>query len=323
MSQTDTPEILVLQTLMPDTMEALDRRFRLHRLDLADDREAFLDAVAGRVRGVVLGTHTSAPAALFARLPKLEIVAKYGVGYDTVDAAAAHRHGVIVTNTPDVLSEEVADLTIGLLLAVVRRIPQADRYLREGHWPRKNFPLTGTLRGRRIGILGLGRIGRAIAERLSGFGVEIAYHGRRRQDDVPHAYHDTVLGLAGACDVLVVVAPATPETRNLVDAGVLRALGPNGIVVNVARGSLVDEPALIEALRDGTILAAGLDVFANEPEVPEALRALDNVVLLPHVGSASIHTRRMMGELLVENLVSWFSGKGPLSPVPETPWMAP
>jgi lactate dehydrogenase-like 2-hydroxyacid dehydrogenase len=226
----------------------------------------------------------------------------------------------MVTNTPDVLTDEVADLTLGLLLATLRQIPQVDRYLRAGRWLEKPHPLTGTLRNRHVGILGLGRIGRAVAHRLEAFGVTLAYHGRTQQHDVAYAYHPTLLDLARAVDVLIVVAPGGPETKGIVNREVLEALGPEGVLINVARGSLVDEEALIAALRDGTIHSAGLDVFADEPRVPPELIAQEHAVLLPHVGSASVHTRAAMGQLCVDNLVSWFSGKGPLTPVVETPW---
>ena len=317
----EKPDVLLLKAILPDTMRALDERFTLHRFDLASD-EDLLETVASRIRAVVVGGQAPAGAELFARLPALEIVANFGVGYDTIDAAEASRRGIMVTNTPDVLTDEVADLAVGLLLATVRRIPQADRYLRNGHWSRSAFPLTASLRGRQVGILGLGRIGQAIATRLEGFGVTIAYHARRCRHGVAYTFHDTVLGLAQACDVLIVVAPGDAGTRHLIDAKVLSALGPDGILVNVSRGTLVDETALIEALRSGTIHAAGLDVFADEPRVPLELAACENTVLLPHVGSASHRTRRAMGELVVENLSSWFSGKGPVTPVPETPWPA-
>lgn len=320
MAAGEKPEILLLKAILPDTMRSLDERFRLHRLDLAEDRDAFLGVVGPRIRAVVVGGQAPAGPDLFDRLPRLEIVSNFGVGYDTIYTAEAARRGIMVTNTPDVLTEEVADLALGLLLAAVRRIPQADRYLREGGWPRRTFPLTASLRGRTVGIVGLGRIGQAIASRLEGFGVGIAYHGRRPRPGVTYAYHDSVVGLAKACDVLIVVAPGNDGTRHLVDAEVLSALGPDGILVNVARGTLVDETALIEALRSGAIHAAGLDVFANEPHVPAELAALDNAVLLPHVGSASHHTRRMMGEFVIENLAGWFAGKGPVTPVPEIPW---
>ncbi|WP_336486471.1 2-hydroxyacid dehydrogenase [Methylobacterium nigriterrae] len=314
------PDILLLRPMQASVMEALEAAFALHRLDTATDPSARLAEIGPRIRGLAVNAHAPVDRALMERLPNLEIVSSFGVGYDTIDAREAGRRGVIVTNTPDVLSDEVADLALGLLLATVRQIPQADRHLREGRWPQGSFPLTATLRGRTVGILGLGRIGRAIARRLEGFGVAIAYHGRRRQEDVPYAYHPTLLALARAVHLLMVVAPGGPETSGIVDAAVLDALGPDGILINVARGSLVDEAALIAALQAGTIHGAGLDVFANEPHVPEALSALGHTVLLPHVGSGSVHTRAAMGQLVVENLVSWFSGKGPVTPVAETPW---
>ena len=307
--------------LLPLTMEALDREFTVHRLWQVDDKDAMIARLAPTTRFVAAGGHAGIDGALMDRMPGIEIVANFGVGYDTIDVKAAEQRGIIVTNTPDVLNEDVADIAIGLLIATVRELPQADRYLRSGQWPAANYPLTrATLRGRSLGIAGLGRIGKAIAKRAEAFGLSIAYYGRSRQDDVAYAYHDSILSLAKAVDTLVLILPGGPATRNLVNAEVLEALGPNGILINVARGTVVDEPALIEALRKGTILSAGLDVFAEEPKVPEALIAMDNVVLLPHVGSATQHTRAAMGQLLVDNLTSWRDGKGPLTPVPETPW---
>jgi lactate dehydrogenase-like 2-hydroxyacid dehydrogenase len=253
-------------------------------------------------------------------LPNLEIVANFGVGYDNVEVAEAAKRGIVVTNTPDVLNEEVADTAMGLLLAAVRQIPQADRYLRAGRWPEKPYPLTASLRGRKAGILGLGRIGKTIAQRLETFGITVAYHGRSQQADVPYAYYPTLVGLAEAVDILIVIIPGGSSTYRIVNAEVLKALGPDGILINVARGTVVDEPALIEALRSGTILTAGLDVFEHEPTVPQELIDMEHVVLLPHVGSATVHTRNAMGQLVADNLVSWLSGNGPLTPVAETPW---
>ncbi len=317
MAQTD---ILMMGPMLPLVMTGLEGRFRVHRLWEQEDPDAFLRDKGAAIRGVAAAvSRRPVRAEIIAALPNLEIVANFGVGYENVDVLAAARRGVVVTNTPDVLTEEVADLSVGLVIATVRRIPEADRYLREGRWPEAPFPLTGTLRGKTVGILGLGRIGRAIATRLEAFGLAIAYCGRRRQDDVPYAYHPDAVALAGACDILVVVTPGGEETRNLVDARVLKALGPDGILINVGRGSVVDEPALIQALKDGTIAAAGLDVFADEPRVPDALIACPNTVLLPHVASASQHTRDAMGQLVVDNLVSWFEGRGPVTPVAETP----
>ncbi|CAO4183286.1 Glycerate dehydrogenase (GyaR-like) [Methylorubrum aminovorans] len=320
MQPAETPDILLIRQTRPDVAERLAGRFRLHRMEEAPDRAAFLDTMGPRIRALAVGAMCPIDAALFDRLPRLEIVASFGVGYDTIDVGEAHRRGIVVTHTPDVLSDEVADLALGLLLATLRRIPQADRYLRAGRWRERSFPLTTSLRERRVGILGLGRIGRAIARRLEGFGVTIAYHGRTPQDGVPYAYHDSLLGLARAVDTLIVASPGGPGTNGIVDAGVLAALGADGIVVNIARGSVIDEAALIAALQSGTILGAGLDVFENEPHVPQALIDLGQTVLLPHVGSGSHHTRAAMGRLLTDNLFSWFDGKGPVTPVPETPW---
>jgi lactate dehydrogenase-like 2-hydroxyacid dehydrogenase len=231
--------------------------------------------------------------------------------------------GIIVTNTPQVLDDEVADLTVGLLLATVRRLPQADRYLREGHWLRGPFPLSPTLRTRTVGMIGMGRIGRKIARRISAFDVPVVYHARGAKPELPWRHYGDLLTMARDVDTLIAIVPGGAGTRHMVNAEVLRALGPEGILINVARGSVVDEPALISALQSGTILGAGLDVFADEPRVPQALVELDNVVLVPHVGSATHHTRGIMGQLVVDNLVSWFQGKGPITPVPETPWPKP
>lgn len=316
----EKPDVLMLAPMPPLVVEGVASHATLHRLWEAPDREAALDELAPRIRGLAVGGGASVPAALLARLPRLEIVSSFGVGYDNVDAAEAARRGVIVTNTPDVLTEEVADTALGLLLATVRQLPQSERYLRAGRWLEKPFPLTATLRDRRVGILGFGRIGKAIARRLEAFGLEVAYHGRREQADVPQRYYPDLVAMARDVDVLIVVTPGGPETRHLVNAAVLEALGPDGVLINVARGSVVDEPALIEALRNRTILSAGLDVFDDEPRVPQALIDMDHVVLLPHVGSASVHTRNAMGQLVVDNLASWFAGKGPLTPVAETPW---
>ena len=313
------PDILMPAPMPPDVIAALDGRCVLHRLWEQPDREAFLAAIGPRIRGMAVSTLAGRiDDALFDRLPALEIVASFGVGYDTVDAAGAARRGIMVTNTPGVLDEEVADLTLGLLLATIRQIPQAERHVREGRWPAGPFALSPTLRGRRIGILGLGAIGKAVARRLEGFGVPIAYHGRTRQPDVGYAYHASPAALAAACDVLIAIVPGGAGTRQLVDAAVLAALGPDGVVINVSRGSGVDEAALIAALQSGTILAAGLDVFADEPQVPAALLALPNVVALPHIGSASVATRAAMGALVVDNLFAWFGTGQAITPVAET-----
>jgi len=312
------PDVLLVSPMMPAPLQALQQRCQVHDLRAAADAEALLAEVGPRVRGVAGFGGVS--AGLIGRLPALEIIANIGVGYDGVDVAAAAARNVVVTNTPDVLTDEVADLTLGLLIATVRRIPQADRFLREGKWLQGAFPLSASLRGKTVGILGLGRIGEAIAARCEAFGLTIEWHSRRQRPDIAWRWRESPVALAQACDILIVVAPGGEGTRNLVNADVLAALGPQGVLINVARGSVVDEPALVGALRDGTIAAAGLDVFADEPRVPDALVAMDNVVLLPHVGSASVDTRNAMSQLVVDNLFSWFDGAGPLTPVPETPW---
>jgi lactate dehydrogenase-like 2-hydroxyacid dehydrogenase len=318
MSRTD---ILMTAPMMPIVIDALDEAFTLHRLWEQTDKEAFLEEFGPRIRGVATSTlFGRVDATLLDRLPNAEIVSSFGVGYDNVDAAEAARRNIIVTNTPGVLDDEVADLTLGLLLATLRKIPQADRYLRDGKWLKASFPLSATLRERKVGIVGLGRIGKAIAKRLSGFDVSIAYHGRTQQDDVAYPYYPTVTGLAEACNVLIVITPGGASTKHLINAEVLKALGSNGVLINVARGTVVDEQALIEALKSGTILSAGLDVYEDEPRVPQELVDLEHVVLLPHIASASVHTRNAMGKLVADNLISWFDDKGPLTPVAETPW---
>lgn len=303
-------------------VETLEANFRLHKLWLAPDQGAMIEFVAGDVRAIATGVnilaegiHFPVDGAFMARFPKLEIVANLGVGYDNIDAKWAAAHDIAITNTPDVLTEETADTAFGLLLNAVRQFPAAERYLRAGKWHERAFPLTASLRGRTLGIIGLGRIGRAIARRAEGFGLKIAYHSRRKAADAPYDYHATLLDLAKACDILMVVVPGGPDTRNMINADVLKALGPQGILINIARGTVVDEKALIEALRSKTILSAGLDVFADEPNVPKELLAMDHVVLLPHVGSASHVTRDAMGKLVIDNLLAWRDGKPLLTPV--------
>jgi lactate dehydrogenase-like 2-hydroxyacid dehydrogenase len=308
------PAVLAAAPFPPFTMEPLGQAFAVHRL-----WEGLDDEAAGSIRALATNTlFGRLGAETMDRLPQLEIIANFGVGYDNIDVAAAAARGVVVTNTGGVLDEEVADLTLGLLLSTVRRLPQAERHLRAGLWEQGAFPLSPTLRGRRVGILGLGAIGKAVARRLEGFGVAIAYHGRTRQEGVAYPWYPTPVALAQAVDVLVVIVPGGPDTTALVDAAVLAALGPQGVLINVSRGSVVDEAALIAALQQGTILAAGLDVFAREPHVPAALLAQDNAVLLPHVGSGSVATRTAMGQLMIDNLSAWFETGRALTPVPET-----
>ena len=317
LSRADAVTILVPGALMEHAATRIDGAFRMIRLPKADPA-LVTPELAGEVRGIA--AFGGIGAAFMDALPRLEIVASFGVGYDSVDAAHAGQKGVMVTNTPDVLTEEVADTAIGLLINTVRELPRAEAYLRRGRWAGEGpYPLTrATLRGRSVGIFGMGRIGLAIARRIEAFGLPVAYHNRRKVEGLTYEHHQSLVSLASRVDTLISVAPGGGATEKAVNAEVLKALGPNGVFVNIVRGSTVDEDALAEALADGTILAAGLDVFSDEPRVPQKLIDLPNATLLPHVGSASVHTRRAMGDLVVDNLLSWFSEKKPLTPVPET-----
>jgi lactate dehydrogenase-like 2-hydroxyacid dehydrogenase len=292
----------------------------VHKAWAAPDQEAFIAAIAPKVRAIAaVAGHGPVDGAIMGRFPKLEIVSSFGVGYDHIDAKWAGERGIVVTNTPDVLNEEVADTALGLLLCTVRHLPQAERYLRAGKWEKHgDYQLTPSLRDRTAGIVGMGRIGQAIARRLDAMKVPVVYHARRPAD-VPYRHYPRLLDMARDVNLMIVITPGGAATRNLINAEVLKALGPEGILINMARGSVVDEAALIQALRDKTILTAGLDVFVNEPQVPRELMEMENVVLLPHVGSASHATRRAMDELVANNILSWFSGKGPITPVAETP----
>ncbi|RWE92992.1 2-hydroxyacid dehydrogenase, partial [Mesorhizobium sp.] len=267
----------------------IDRTFSHVWIERAD-ASLVTDELRRTVRGIA--AFGGINAALMDALPNLEIIANFGVGYDSVDARHAAQRGVMVTNTPDVLTEEVADTAIGLLINTIRDLPRAETWLRDGSWARNgNYPLSRlTLRGRSVGIFGMGRIGLAIARRLEAFGLPIAYHNRRRVEGLAYEYHGTLIGLAEAVDTLISVAPGGASTEKAVNAEILSVLGPNGVFVNIGRGSTVDEAALAAALANGTIAAAGLDVFADEPNVPPALLAAPNTSLLPHVGSASEHT---------------------------------
>ena len=311
-----TVRVLVPGRFNPHALERIRTEFTAVEIGAADP--TLIDAdMAATVRAIASMTTISAD--FMQALPRLEIVANFGVGYDAVDSRHAGANGIMVTNTPDVLTEEVADTAIGLLLNTVRELSAAEAYMRAGNWSAKgNYRLTPlTLRGRTAGIFGMGRIGQAIAKRLEAFGVAVHYHNRRRAEGLDFPYHATLADLARAVDILIVVVPGGAATQNAVNAEVLSALGPNGVLINIGRGSTVDEDALIAAMTNGVIGAAGLDVFDNEPHVRAELFCLPNTVLLPHVGSASVHTRKAMGDLCVDNLVSWFSGKGAITPVPE------
>jgi hydroxypyruvate reductase len=309
------PEILVTGPMYPPTLAKLDETYTTHKLFQSKDRDALVASLADRITAVASSNSGGIDGATIAKLPKLKVISHFGVGYDTVDVAAAKARGVTVTNTPDVLTEEVADLAMGLLYAAVRRIPQGDRYVREGKWLKGAMALTESLQGKTLGIVGMGRIGQAIARRAAASNMKIAYQGPRRKADLPYAYHADPVALAKATGMLMVACPGGEATRGLVSRAVIDALGLKGFIVNIARGSVVDEPALLEALQQGRIAGAGLDVFADEPRVPEAFIALDNVVLQPHVASATHQTRTAMGQLVIDNLAAHFAGKPLLTPV--------
>ena len=315
-------DVLLIGPPKPVIVNGLSGAFNLVKFSDAKDRDKFFAESAPRVRGMaVAATEERVDGPFMKRFPRLEIVSSFGVGYDHVDAAWAGAHGITVTNTPDVLTEEVADTALGLLLCTAREFPQAERYLRAGQWLKKNYPLSkATLRDRTVGMVGMGRIGQAIARRLAAMQVPVVYHSRRPAAGVPYRHYPKLIDMARDVDVLMVITPGGAETKNLINAQVLAALGRDGILINMSRGSVVDEPALVKALQQNTILSAGLDVFAREPEVPAELIAMDNVVLFPHLGSASVATRDKMDQLVVDNLLAWAAGKPPLTPVPETPW---
>lgn len=318
----DRIEAFLIGPPKPVIVDGLAERFALHQLDTAADKPDLVARVAPNVRAIAVSVVSeTVPGAFMAKCPKLEIVSTFGVGYSHMDVAWAGKHGVTVTNTPDVLTEEVADTALGLLLATVRELPQADRYVRAGHWPtRGDYRLTPTLRDRTVGLLGMGAIGQAIARRLDAFRVPVVYHTRTPRPELPYRHYGNLVAMARDVDVLLAIVPGGAATRHLVNAEVLAALGPNGILINVARGSVVDERALIAALQNRTILSAGLDVFENEPHVPNELLTMDKVVLFPHLGSATVATRNKMDQLVVDNLLAWVDGKPPLTPVPEAPW---
>ncbi|NVK34624.1 MAG: 2-hydroxyacid dehydrogenase [Rhodobacteraceae bacterium] len=309
--------------MQPLVERELSEKFTVHQPFKSEDPEGMIASVKDDIVGIAAGG-VDVDDAYLDQFPNLKIIANFGVGYDSIDANACEKRGVIVTNTPDVLTEDVADIAMALLLSTTRELSAAERWLRAGNWEAKgSFPLTrGSLRGRIMGIVGLGRIGKAIAHRAEAFGLTICYHGRSKQDGVAYPYYPSVMALAEACDTLMLVAPGGEETKHMVGESVFEALGPEGIVINIGRGTVIDEAALIKALQDGTILGAGLDVFEEEPHVPEALRKLENTVLLPHVGSASQFTRNAMAQLVVDNLVGWFEKGHPVTPVAETPFPA-
>ncbi|MHB1103368.1 MAG: 2-hydroxyacid dehydrogenase [Devosia sp.] len=297
-------EILQTHKLLASCEQALAERYAVHKLHEAPDRDALIADLAQRVRGIAGG---NVDAALMDRLPKLEIIANFGVGYDSIDTRAARARDIRVTNTPNVLNDAMAEITMGLMIALARRIPQADQFVRQGKWLSGSFPLQSELNGKTVGILGLGRIGKEIAGRCQAMRMRVIYHGRHRQELEPFVYYSSLVDMARDSDWLVLVAPGGRSTEKIVSRQVLEALGPAGRVVNMGRGSLVDEAAMVEMLISGKLGGAALDVFENEPQVPEALFGLDNVVLSPHQGSATHQTRQQMGALVVKNLEAHFA----------------
>jgi lactate dehydrogenase-like 2-hydroxyacid dehydrogenase len=313
--------LLVHGPRKPIVDNGFPEQFTLHHFETTGDLERLNPEVAENIRGMAITYNTvRGDAKTLARFPKLEIVASFGVGYDHVDAAYARDHNIMVTNTPDVLTEEVADIAMGLLIATLREFVKADKYLRSGQWQTQQYPLSvGSLRDRTVGMVGMGRIGQAIARRLEASKVPVVYHTRNPIKELPNKHYPDLMEMAKAVDTLVVIVPGGAGTAKMINAEVMKALGSRGVIINVARGTVVDEQAMIQALKSGTILAAGLDVFEREPNVPDELKAMQNVVLLPHIGSASVVTRNAMDQLVVDNLKTWFAGKPPLTPVAETP----
>jgi hydroxypyruvate reductase len=309
-------DILVTAALPPFLKHPLEADYRCHDYASAADPDALLARVGQRIRGLVQGGGTVTPPALLDRLPALEIISVFGVGYDGVPIGYCRERGIKVTHTPDVLTDDVADVAVALVLMTGRGFVRANRFVRDGEWTRRSAELTTRLAGKSIGILGLGRIGKAIARRVEAMGMRVAYTGRKPQD-VAYRYVPDLAVLAAQVDFLVVACPGGAATHHLIDARVLTALGAKGTLINIARGSIVDEAALTRALGDGTIKGAGLDVFADEPRIPQALLALDNVVLLPHVGSATKETRKAMADLCKANLDAWFTQRSVCTLVPE------
>lgn len=309
------PDLLLICPLFPATMVQLDAAYTVHRYYQAADQNAFIAGLAQRVTAAATAGHEGMSVALMNKFPHLKIISCFGVGVDGIDVPAARNLGIAVTNTPDVLTECVADNALALVLATMRRTVFNDKFVRAGHWLKGSAPLAEKVSGSRVGIIGLGRIGKAIAKRAEAFGMKVAYHSRNRQTGVSYDYYDKPMQLARDVKILVVACPGGKETERIVSREVIEALGKDGFLINVSRGSTVDEPALVDALLNGRLAGAGLDVFAAEPKVPEALFKLDNVVLQPHVSSGTHWTRAAMGQLVVDNLGAFFAGKPLLTPV--------
>jgi len=313
---TQPTPVLIAGPLLPSLQTAVDTHFAAtHYWELAD-QQAWLQANGASIKALVTSGVYGASAALLGQLPNLEAIFSFGVGYDAIAVDVARDRGIVVTNTPQVLDDCVADTAMGLILDTLRRFTEADRYVRAGKWPQARFPVAVKVGGKKLGIVGLGNIGQAIARRAAAFDMEILYHNRSPKAGVDYRYFADLDAMITACDVLVLAVPGGKATDRLIDGRRLALLGSKGFLINIARGSVVDQPALIEALQQGTIAGAGLDVFEAEPQVPESLLAMDNVVLLPHVGSGTQETRQAMGDLVWKNIEGWFyNNKRPVTPV--------
>ncbi|WP_108658771.1 2-hydroxyacid dehydrogenase [Acuticoccus kandeliae] len=309
-------DILLAGRLQPSLVEALEAGFNAHKLYEVEDRDAFFATVGPKIRGIATNGHAGSPPELMDKLPNLEIVSSFGVGYDAINVPECRKRGVVVTNTPDVLNDAMAEITMGLIIALCRKIPQTDAYVRAGRWAKDgNYPLTRELTGATVGIVGLGRIGKEVARRCQAFKMQVVYHGRTEQKFEPYPYYGDLIEMAKAVDWLVSIVPGGASTDKMINKAVFDALGPDGLFVNVGRGTTVDEVAMLAALKENRIGGAALDVFEDEPNVPEGFLGLDNVVLSPHQGSATHKTRWAMGDLVYRNLKSYFAGHPPITPV--------
>lgn len=310
------PGLLLTQRLVDTMLPALEQRFTVFRLWEAPHQPSFVASNASSIRAVVCNTTVGVSSDLVDALPHLEIVSSFSVGVDKIDLVKCKERGIPVTNTPDVLTDCTADTALALMLAVLRRLCPSDRFVRQGLWPvQGNFELTVKVSGKRVGIVGLGRIGLAIAKRAEAFGCPISYQGKSQKPNIPYTYYASIVELAAKSDVLIISCPLTEETKHIIDRKVMDALGPQGFLINIARGPIVDEAELVKALAEGRLGGAGLDVYENEPIVPKELFSMDNVVLAPHVGSATLETRRNMADIVISNLDAHFSGNPLLTPV--------
>ncbi len=312
----EKPDVLIIGELAPRVMNALESAYSTHRYWEATDKSSYLSALSGKITAIATTGHYGASAEMIAALPNLKIISCYGVGVDAIDLDAAKAHGVTVTNTPDVLTDDVSNLAVTLLLTISRDIVAGDAWARSGDWETKGgFPLARSVRGRKAGIIGLGRIGLDIARKLEVFGLELAWHGPRDKPDAPYPYYSDPVALADWADYIILACPGGPSTFQIVNEPVMRALGPEGTLVNISRGSCVDEAALVRVMEEGALGWAALDVFENEPVIPEPLKASDRTVLQPHAGSGTVDTRNAMGDLVVENLALYYAGEPVKTPV--------